>query len=158
MHSTLTNVYTEPTLSELSQLDDTHRQLLKLSEQEKKILKDDQRNVVDNLQLLIALRNHSEGAAKNHNKRKVETDAESPGPSSAPVSDKVGHLKGSANRSTSVASSQPREVEPSAAADKSGALFVGTEVVFKHKKQHGMEGEGIQCIVKNISGEGSKKW
>lgn len=142
-----------------------HRQLLKLSEQEKKLLTEDQGHIVGNMQLLVALRAHSEGAAAGKNrKRKVETDgaADSPGPSTAPVSDKVGRLKGSAHRSTSVASSQPRELDPSegvkgTTADKGGLLFVGAEVVYKHRKQHGTEGEGIQCTIKNISGEGNKK-
>ncbi|KAL1956362.1 hypothetical protein VTO42DRAFT_7345 [Malbranchea cinnamomea] len=124
----------KPTLAECNQLDDMNRQLLRLSEQEKKILMEQP------LELLIAMRSHSEGAAAGKNRKR----------------------KGSTHRSTSVSSSQPREVEPfdgtkGAATDKAGALFVGAEVVYKHKKQHGTEGEGIQCIIKNITGEGSKK-
>ena len=43
-------------------------------------------------------------------------------------------------------------------AERSGQLVIGAEVVFKHNKnKQGVEGEGIQCIIKNITGEGPKK-
>jgi hypothetical protein len=43
-------------------------------------------------------------------------------------------------------------------AERNGQLAVGAEVVFKHNKnKQGVEGEGIQCIIKGITGEGNKK-
>lgn len=83
--------------------------------------------------------------------------------------DKLNRLKGSTHRSASVSSNQAREGSSSkgddgaegtkgAAAERTGQFFVGAEVVFKHnKKQHGVEGEGIQCIIKNIAGDGNKR-
>lgn len=43
-------------------------------------------------------------------------------------------------------------------AERSGQFVVGAEVVFKHNKnRQGVEGEGIQCIIKSITGDGYKK-
>lgn len=120
-------------------------------------------------------------------KRIAETEArESPAPSPSveiPVT-KLNRVKhgGSVVRSTSTNSvNQQREAatptliktEDGAAAtaasastvgltgtsaESSGQFVIGAEVVYKHnKKQHGVEGEGIQCIIKTIVGEGLKK-
>ena len=42
-------------------------------------------------------------------------------------------------------------------AERSGQLVIGAEVVYKHNKKQGAEGEGIQCIIKSIYGDGYKK-
>jgi SAGA-associated factor 29 len=134
------------------------------------MLTEEPSDTIKNLGILTALRTHSEANAATtisikHRKRKPETDgaADSPGPSVVIPSDKVGRLKTSSHRSTSVSSSHTRDPDAAegakgTAAEKSGQLFVNAEVVFKHnKKQHGMEGEGILCYIKNITGEGTKK-
>lgn len=166
----------EPTLAEIDHLDSLHRQQLKLSEEERAILQDEPADVTKNLGILIALRSASEADPQSRSlsqnksrKRKGDVDlasTESPGPSSSGVSsDKLNRIKGGAQRSTSVSSSH-REVtasldsgvEGGRPSERADQLVVGAEVVFKHnKKQQGVEGEGIQCIIKNISGEGNKR-
>jgi len=172
----------EPTLNEIDLLDSYHRQQLKLSEEEKAILGDEPADIIKNLGILIALRSASEAdpqsratSVPKQRKRKTEADgsaADSPGPSTTVVSDKLNRLKGSTQRSTSVSSTQPRETREAIAvkieegvegtkgtlAERPGQFVIGAEVVFKHnKKQQGVEGEGIQCTIKSISGEGHKK-
>lgn len=173
----------EPTLAEHNQLDSLYRQLLKLSEEERAILQDEPSDVIKNLGLLTALRSASEAEAPlsrlaslpKFRKKRNETDgsaAESPGPSAASASDKLNRVKGTAQRSSSVSSNQPRDgrdsvtvkveegAEPTKGtiAERSGQLVIGAEVVFKHNKnKQGVEGEGIQCIIKGISGDGHKK-
>ena len=177
-------ISTEPTMGEHDELDSLYRQMAKLCEDERAILNEEPHDVLKNLQLLTALRQASEaeapsgrGALSRPRKKKGEMDGsstESPGPSGASVSDKATRAKGGVPRSASV-SSTPREGrEPrdsvsvkieegaegtkGAIAERSGQLVVGAEVVFKHNKnKQGVEGEGIQCIIKAISGEGSKK-
>jgi SAGA-associated factor 29 len=42
--------------------------------------------------------------------------------------------------------------------DRLAHFVIGAEVVFKHNKnKQGVEGEGIQCIIKSITGDGPKK-
>ncbi|KAK2764397.1 SAGA HAT/Core module component [Arachnomyces sp. PD_36] len=172
----------KPSLSEIDQLDSLHRQLLKLSEEEKAILREEPTDVIKNLGILIALRSATEAdphsrapSVPKSRKRKNDHEssaADSPGPATTAVSEKLNRIKGSTQRSASVSSMQAREARESVsvkieegsegakgtAAERSGQFVIGAEVVFKHnKKQHGVEGEGIQCIIKNISGEGSKK-
>lgn len=156
--------------------------MAKLCDEERAILKDEPHDVLKNLQLLTALRQASEAEAPGNRtaslsksrKKKGEVDGsstESPGPSGA-VSDKVTRVKGAAPRSASVSSAQGREPRDSVTvkieegsegtkgtiAERSGQLVVGAEVVFKHSKnKQGIEGEGIQCIIKTISGEGHRK-
>ncbi|EEH36235.2 hypothetical protein PAAG_00558 [Paracoccidioides lutzii Pb01] len=167
------------TPSELEQMENFHRIINKHSDEERAILLDEPADVIKNLEILIALRSASEAdpqtrasATGKPRKRKSEADAsaaDSPAPAAAGVSDKLNRLKSGTHRSTSVSSSQAREAisvksedgvegTKGTAAEKSGQLFVGAEVVFKHnKKQQGVEGEGIQCIIKSIAGEGHKK-
>lgn len=157
--------------------------MAKLSDEERAILNEEPHDVLKNLQLLTALRQASEaeapssrGALSRPRKKKGEMDGsstESPGPSGAP-SDRTGRSKGGVPRSASVSSAprdgrEPRdgvavkieegaEGTKGAIAERSGQLVVGAEVVFKHSKnKQGVEGEGIQCIIKAISGEGAKK-
>lgn len=160
--------------------------MAKLCDEERAVLKDEPHDVLKNLQLLTALRQASEAEAPTNRaaslsksrKKKGELEgpsAESPGPSGPSVSEKVTRVKGSAPRSGSVSSAQARETrEPrdnvavkveegsegtkGTIAESSGQLVVGAEVVFKHSKnKQGIEGEGIQCIIKMISGEGHRK-
>ncbi|EAW07500.1 SAGA-associated factor 29 family protein [Aspergillus clavatus NRRL 1] len=173
-----------PTLSEHNQLDSLYRQMLKLCEDERAILQDEPSDVVKNLGLLTALRQASEAEAPfsrsaslvKSRKKRNDFDGsatDSPGPSGPSVSDKVSRVK-SAQRSASASSSQPRDreirdnvmvkIEETAEsirgtiAERNGQLAVGAEVVFKHNKnKQGVEGEGIQCIIKGISGDGPKK-
>lgn len=116
-------------------------------------------------------------------KKRGEVDGsatDSPGPTAPPVPDKFSRVKGSVQRSSSVSSAHARDgrdrgessttssvivkVEENpdfsrgALAERNGLLTVGAEVVFKHNKnKQGVEGEGIQCIIKSITGEGFKK-
>lgn len=160
--------------------------MAKLCEEESAVLNDEPHDVLKNLQLLTALRQASEAEApvnrvvsmSKSRKKKGEVDGsstESPGPTGASVSDKVTRIKGAVPRSASVSSAHTRETrEPrdnvavkieegsegtkGTIAERSGQLVVGAEVVFKHSKnKQGIEGEGIQCIIKAISGEGHRK-
>ncbi|RAK98596.1 SAGA-associated factor 29 family protein [Aspergillus ibericus CBS 121593] len=177
----------KPSLSEHNHLDSLYRQMLKLCEDERAILQDEPSDVIKNLGLLTALRQASEAeapqnrAASFSKSRKKRNDldgsaTDSPGPSSNALPDKVSRTKGGVQRSTSVSSTQVRDgrdirdsgvyvkIEEGAEstkgtlAERSGHLVVGAEVVFKHNKnKQGVEGEGIQCIIKGISGDGVKK-
>ncbi|OAL69776.1 hypothetical protein A7D00_5815 [Trichophyton violaceum] len=167
----------KPSLAEIDHLDSLHRQQLKLSAEERAILQDEPADVTKNLGILIALRSASEAAdpqsrslsQNKSRKRKGDVDlasTESPAPSSSGVSsDKLNRIKGGAQRSTSVSSSHRGDtasldngVEGGRPSEKADHLVIGAEVVFKHnKKQQGVEGEGIQCIIKNITGEGNKR-
>ncbi|KAB8237399.1 SAGA-associated factor 29 family protein [Aspergillus alliaceus] len=174
-----------PSLHEHNQLDSLYRQMLKLCEDERAILQDEPSDVIKNLGLLTALRQASEAeaplnrAASLGKSRKKRNDmdgsaTDSPGPSGASLSDKASRIKGGIQRGSSVSSNQAREsregrdvhikVEEGAEgtkgtlAERSGHLVIGAEVVFKHNKnKQGVEGEGIQCIIKGISGDGHKK-
>ncbi|KAL5333262.1 SGF29 tudor-like domain-containing protein [Aspergillus crustosus] len=168
-----------PGLSDHNQLDSLYRQMLKLCEEERAILQDEPSDVIKNLGLLTALRQASEAeapmsrAASLSKSRKKRNDmdgsaTDSPGPSGG-LSDKGGRPKGATQRSTSVSSTHVRdnvqvkieegsESTKGTLAERNGHLAVGAEVVFKHNKnKQGVEGEGIQCIIKGISGEGNKK-
>lgn len=167
-------------MTEHDQLDTWLRQSQKLSEEERAIMQDEPCDVIKNLELLTALRKASEAEAppnrssalsKSRKKRQdMESSTDSPGASGA---DKSNRSKGGVPRSASVSSTQAREgrsdgvtvkIEEGmegtkgAVAERSGLLVVGAQVVFKHNKnKQGVEGEGIQCIIKNISGDGHKK-
>lgn len=169
-------------MSEHDQLDTWLRQSQKLSEEERSIMLDEPCDVIKNLELLTALRKASEAEAppnratalsKSRKKRSdMDTSAtESPAASGA---DKSSRSKGGVPRSASVSSTQAREgrgdgtavkIEEGAegtkgtVAERSGLLVVGAQVVYKHNKnKHGVEGEGIQCIIKNITGDGKKRY
>lgn len=166
-------------MEEIDELDKYHREMMKLTEEERGILSEEPADVIKNVEILMALRSASEADPQGRSglgkprKRKNDFDAgaqDSPGPSTAPVSDKLNRLKITGQRSSSVSSTNARESikleegsegvkgTKGTAAEKNGHFFVGAEVVFKHnKKQQGIEGEGIQCIIKNITGEGNKR-
>lgn len=167
-------------MTEHDQLDTWLRQSQKLSEEERAIMTDEPCDVIKNLELLTALRKASEAEAPPNRStalsksRKKRSDMESSATDSPSASgaDKTSRSKG-APRSTSVSSTQAREGRSEGVAvkieegtegtkgtvaERSGQLVVGAQVVFKHNKnKQGVEGEGIQCIIKNISGDGHKK-
>ncbi|KAJ5729138.1 uncharacterized protein N7483_003646 [Penicillium malachiteum] len=171
----------KPTMTEHDQLDTWLRQSQKLSEEERSIMMDEPCDVIKNLELLTALRKASEAEAPPNRSsalsksRKKRSDMESSATDSPSASgvDKSSRSKGAPPRSTSVSSTQAREgrndgvavkIEEGSegtkgtVAERSGHLVVGAQVVFKHNKnKQGVEGEGIQCIIKNISGDGHKK-
>lgn len=171
----------EPTMSEHDQLDVWLRQSQKLSEEERSIMMDEPCDVIKNLELLTALRKASEAEAPPNRStalsksRKKRSDMESSATDSPGASgvDKTSRSKGGVPRSASVSSTQAREgrgdgiavkIEEGTegtkgtVAERSGLLVVGAQVVFKHNKnKQGVEGEGIQCIIKSISGDGHKK-
>ena len=180
-------IITEPSLSEHNHLDNLLRQVAKLSEEERTILQDEPSDVIKNLGLLIALRQASEAEApqnrttSSQKSRKKRNEAESgsatdvSGPPGAPPSsaaEKTGRAK--VQRSASVfsqgregrdsrdsvpiKSEEGAESSKSTVAERNGQLVIGAEVVFKHNKnKQGIEGEGIQCIIKEITGEGYKR-
>ncbi|KAJ5553956.1 hypothetical protein N7513_003915 [Penicillium frequentans] len=167
----------KPTMTEHDQLDTWLRQSQKLSEEERSIMMDEPCDVIKNLELLTALRKASEAEAPP-NRSSALSKSRKKGriwrvrrlillvPRSS-------RSKGIVPRSASVSSTQAREgrsegvavkIEEGSegtkgtVAERSGLLVVGAQVVFKHNKnKQGVEGEGIQCIIKNISGDGHKK-
>lgn len=172
-------------MAEYSQLDNIYRQMAKLCEEERAILQDEPSDVIKNLGLLTALRQASEAEAplnriaslQKSRKKRNEADGsatDSALPPGLPVSDKLSRVKGGIQRSTSVPSQtrdgrdgrdgiavkieEGAESPKSTLAERTGQLVIGAEVVFKHNKnKQGIEGEGIQCIIKGISGEGFKR-
>lgn len=171
---------TEPLLSELEHLDRLHRELLKLCEEERNSLLEEPADIIKNLEILMALRQASESdqqpsrssGSKSRSNLKRRTDnndigssMDSPGPSG----EKLHRFKGNSQRSGSVGGSQPRdivaikveegvEVNKGQLAERTGQLVVGAEVMYRHpKKAIPVEGEGIQCIIKMITGDGMKK-
>ncbi|EEA25652.1 hypothetical protein TMatcc_006120 [Talaromyces marneffei ATCC 18224] len=175
----------KPTLVEINQLDSWYRQVLKLSEEEKAILLEEPSDVIKNLGLLTALRSASEAettisraaslpkSSKQSFARDGTASHAATASNSALLPDKLNRVKGSTQRSSSVSSSghakdsrdsvsvKLEEVAEGAAkgtiAERNGQFVIGAEVVYKHKSKQGAEGEGIQCIIKNIYGDGYKK-
>lgn len=178
-------IITESTPNDHSELDSLFQQMLRLCEEERAILLDEPSDVIKNLGLLTALRQASEAEAplnraaslsKSRKKRnEMDGASDSPAPPGPSVSEKASRIKGAVPRSGSVPSTQgreSREIRDNVAvkieegtegtkgtiAERSGQLVIGSEVVFKHNKnEQGVEGEGIQCIIKTITGDGNKK-
>jgi len=181
-HILTLRVQAEPTMAEHDQLDGWLRQSQKLSEAECSIMQEEPCDVIKNLELLTALRKASEAEAppnrsasfNKSRKKRNEVEGSVTDSPSASGADKSARSKGTAPRSSSVSSNtQPREggrqdmvkIEEAPSegtkgtiAERSGVLQIGAQVVFKHNKnKQGVEGEGIQCIIKAITGEGQKK-
>lgn len=178
-------IITESTPNDHSELDSLFQQMLRLCEEERAILLDEPSDVIKNLGLLTALRQASEAEAplnraaslsKSRKKRnEMDGASDSPAPPGPSVSEKASRIKGAVPRSGSVPSTQGRESRDirdnvtvkieegtegtkGTIAERSGQLVIGSEVVFKHNKnEQGVEGEGIQCIIKTITGDGNKK-
>lgn len=135
-------------------------------------------DVIKNLELLTALRKASEAEAppnrstalSKSRKKRSDMDSSAADSPAGLGAEKSSRSKGGVPRSASVSSNQGRgdgiavKIEEGAegtkgtVAERSGLLVVGAQVVYKHNKnKQGVEGEGIQCIIKNISGDGHKK-
>jgi SAGA-associated factor 29 len=171
-------------MAEHDQLDSWLRQSQKLSEAERSIMQEEPCDVIKNLELLTALRKASEAEAppnrsasfNKSRKKRNEVEGSVTDSPSASGADKSARSKGTAPRSSSVSSNTqsrdgprqenimvkieevPSEGTKGTIAERSGVLQIGAQVVFKHNKnKQGVEGEGIQCIIKAITGEGQKK-
>ncbi|KAJ5188334.1 hypothetical protein N7491_004658 [Penicillium cf. griseofulvum] len=174
----------QPTMAEHDQLDSWLRLSQKLSEDERSIMQDEPCDVIKNLELLTALRKASEAEAppnrsasfNKSRKKRNEVEGSVTDSPSASGADKSARSKGTVPRSASVSSSTqareggrqdnimvkieegPSEGTKGTVAERNGLLVVGAQVVFKHNKnKQGVEGEGIQCIIKAVNGEGPKK-
>ncbi|KAJ6180970.1 hypothetical protein N7519_011431 [Penicillium mononematosum] len=157
----------QPTMAEHDQLDSWLRLSQKLSEDERSIMQDEPCDVIKNLELLTALRKASEAEAppnrsasfNKSRKKRNEIEGSVTDSPSASGADKTARSKG--DRPTQrkrLIEEGPSEGTKGTAAERSGLLVVGAEVVFKHNKnKQGVEGEGIQCIIKAVSGDGPKK-
>ena len=159
----------DPTLAQHQRLDDLYRDLLRQSEEEKRL--NDEYNLVDNLAILLAMKASEELPARNGagpKSRKVQRSAadsdaapDSPGPSPSETrSDLLKRVKGTGQRSSSVGSArsgvtprieEPPEANRGLAAEKAGLLIIGVEVFYKFPKGSGDDlGAGIQCIIKKV--------
>ena len=175
-----------PSVREIDTLQDLYREGLKLAEEEQKILKEDPNGAIQNIGILNALRTASEidpprgsTALKPRNPKRTKMDndvgVESPAPSPS-IASSTGHsrLKGSTGRSASVSSvakdgrDTAIKVEEGGLnggvesmkgtnAEKAGLLVKDAEVAYKQSKAKGFEGEGIQCIIISVLGEGKQK-
>lgn len=157
-----------PTLAQHQRLDGLYRELLKQSEEERKVHED--YNMIDNLAIISAMKTSDEPASRNGTVPKsrkmqrstVDSDAvpDSPGPSPSEArSDVVKRLKASNQRSSSVGSrsgagtrtEDSAETNKGVLAERAGQLVVGTEVFYKFPKGSGDDlGAGIQCIIKKV--------
>ena len=169
-------------MAEHDQLDSWLRLSQKLSEDERAIMQDEPCDVIKNLELLTALRKASEAEAPPHRstsfnksrKKRNELEGSVTDSPSASGADKTARSKGIIPRSASVSSQAreggrqdnimvkieegPSEGTKGTVAERSGLLVVGAQVVFKHNKnKQGVEGEGIQCIIKAVNGDGPKR-
>lgn len=155
------------------------REESKYSEQLVALLKDPGQNLIEKASLLSALhpatepqpRSASTTKARNPKRAIGETDSAigSPAPSNDVNVEKIKKSKTHMQRSTSVASQAPREGQPAkledgvdgargSAAEKAGTLKVGAAVMYRpNKASHNFDGEGIQCTIKNLQGDGVKK-
>ena len=160
----------KPTLAQHQRLDTIYRDLLKHSEEEKKI--QDEWNIVDSLAMISAMKASEEPPSRNgpipksrkHQRPAVDSDGapDSPGPSPSETrSDLLKRVKGTGQRSSSVASARsavaPKSDELTAetnrgvVAERAGQLVVGTEVFYKFPKGSAEDlGAGIQCHIKKV--------
>ena len=162
--------FTAPTISETDELSKLYREVLRLSEEEQQILKEEPHDIIRNLEILVALKKASEvdpqprqpQVSKSRNqKKRFEDDAlasaDSPGPNPGVAPEKINRIKGSSGRSQSM-SREPKETVAKIAEDsKNDPFTVGAEVVFKHNKRNGADGEGYLYTIKAVSGEGTKR-
>lgn len=157
----------------------------RLVQEEKKILREEPCDLLKNLELFSALRAASESDTRNSSsnkarnpksKSKGDTDgaADSPGPayikpltvdpSTYPDMIKEADaalLSGSASSAKDAKEPSVKTEEGSEGgkgpAEKAGKLFVGAEVAYKQAKMKDDGSQWIQCIIKSISDNGSKK-
>ncbi|KAI9891484.1 MAG: SAGA HAT/Core module component [Vezdaea aestivalis] len=176
-----------PSLADVDRLQSLYREGVKLAEEEQEILEKDQpQGTIDKLGFLIAMRAANEAevprAGKQPNPRdKPSRGRPNDGASDAPASPKVSNpgilsrikrerdntRSGSVPSGTrdlavkveDVASASGSESVKGFGSEKGShqALHKGQEVVYKQSKQKGLEGDWIQCVVLEVSGEGSKR-
>lgn len=166
-------------ISAYDKLEAVMREESKYSEQLVALLKDPGQNLIEKASLLSALhpatepqpRNAASAKARNPKRAIGETDSAvgSPAPLSDANVEKTKKSKTHMQRSTSVASQVPREVQATkpeegvdgargSAAEKAGTLKVGAAVMYRpNKASHNFDGEGIQCTIKSLLGDGAKK-
>ncbi|KAI9710186.1 MAG: SAGA HAT/Core module component [Chrysothrix sp. TS-e1954] len=165
----------------LQDLEKSHRDGLKLAEDELKILHEEPDDLIRNLETLVSVRTalevdtpRSATAPKSRPpKRRLDTDgaAESPAPVSevaTPLSSSRAASKAAARSGSVSATSVKQEngVDQSEAlkgtssgADKQmrGARLVPDAEVFFRSKKHADDGEGILCKIISVSGEGKHR-
>lgn len=170
----------DPSLDQIDQLDALHREIYKLSEEEKRILHEEPHDVIKNLGILRALRAASEIEPRSvapsksriqKNKAKAEIldgAADSPGPSPN-VAASAAKVKGSSVRSGSVPSTTKEVKEPAIKieegaegskgpfAEKAGKFIIGAEVAYKQAKMKEDGSQWIQCNIISITEVGNKK-
>lgn len=147
--------------------------MVRLAEEEQQLLTEEPADIIRNLEILIALKKADEGGAREaqprqpiinksrNQKKRLDDDllvsADSPGPSPGVAPEKMNRIK-SSGRSQSM-SREPKEPAPKVTEDsKSSDLFtVGAEVVYKHNKKNGADGEGYLYTIKALHGEGPKR-
>lgn len=156
-----------------------YREIVRLTEEEKRILHEEPHDVIKNLGILRALRAASEieprnaPTSKSRNQKnkppKPEMDgaADSPGPSPS-MATSATKLKGSSVRSGSVPSiKDPKEISikieegsegsKGPVAERMGKFIVGAEVAYKQAKMKDDGSQWIQCNIIDITEVGNKK-
>ena len=155
--------------------------MVKLTNEEQSLLNEEPSNILNSLDILIALRKASQGddtdtfsraASTSSKSRKPKTStkidvmdsaAESPGPSPGFAN---ARLKGNPGRSASVASARDgKEIKveegmegaKGPSAEKAGKFQVGAEVAYKQARPKEDGSQWIICNVKSIQTVGSKK-
>lgn len=170
----------DPSLDQIDQLDALHREIYKLSEEEKRILHEEPHDVIKNLGILRALRAASEIEPRSvapsksriqKNKAKAEIldgAADSPGPS-LNMGASAAKMKGSSVRSGSVPSTTKEVKEPAIKveegaegskgpyAEKAGKFILNAEVAYKQAKMKEDGSQWIQCNIISITEVGNKK-
>lgn len=166
-------------LTAYDKLEAVMREESKYSEQLVALLKDPSQNLIEKASLLSALHPATEpqprtaATAKARNPKRVIGETDSAVGSPAPLSDvnveKVKKSKTHMQRSASVTSQAPRDGQAArledavdgargSAAEKAGTLKVGAAVMYRpNKASHNFDGEGIQCTIKSLQGDGIKK-
>ena len=160
------------TIAEIDALSTLNREMVRLAEEEQQLLTEEPADIIRNLEILIALKKADEGGAREaqprqpqinksrNQKKRLDNDllvsADSPGPSPGVAPEKMNRIK-SSGRSQSM-SREPKEPAPKVGEDtKSDPFTVGAEVVYKHNKKNGADGEGYLYTIKALHGEGPKR-
>lgn len=153
-----------------------YREVLRLTDEEKRILHEEPNDVIKNLGILRALRAASEieprnaPTSKSRNQKnkppKPEMDgaADSPGPSPS-MATSATKLKGSSVRSGSVPSvkdisikiEEGSEGSKGPLAERMGKFIVGAVVAYKQAKMKEDGSQWIQCNIINITEDRNKK-
>jgi SAGA-associated factor 29 len=170
LEETMAKAEPKPTSKHIQQLEDLYREMVKLAAAEKALLNDEPADIRKNLSILQALRSATAseptrtGPSSKRSKPKIskpepDVTVDSPGPSPN-ISTSATRLKGSSNRSGSVASAREIKMEDDDAkgpsAERAGKFFVGAEVAYKQAKV--VDGtQWIQCNIISVTESGNKK-